>query len=141
MDYYPTILDITGVSGDADHNASMDGVSLVPLLRDPATTLDRRLFWHYPHYHAGGDGPYSAVRDGSWRLIEFHEDNQLALYNLAEDVGETTNLVEQHADKTRELHQQLRDWRRQVKAQMPTPNPDHDPGRATRVGRASRNKQ
>ena len=29
--------------------------------------MDRDLFWHYPHYHAGGDSPYSAIRAGKWK--------------------------------------------------------------------------
>src|SRR5262249_10253414 len=31
-DFYPTILEMTGVKGDAKHNAAVDGASLVPLL-------------------------------------------------------------------------------------------------------------
>ena len=31
-------------------------------------------------------------------------------------------------DKARELKKKLADWRRAVGAQMPTPNPDADPG-------------
>ena len=34
IDFYPTILEIAGQPGDAKHNATVDGLSLVPLLRD-----------------------------------------------------------------------------------------------------------
>jgi arylsulfatase A-like enzyme len=106
-----------------------DGVSLVPLLRRPDHTFDRPLFWHYPHYHPGGATPYGAVRQGDWRLVEFYEDGRLELYNLREDPGESRNLAATHPEQRDALHRLLRQWRTAVDAQMPTPNPDHDPAR------------
>ena len=138
IDYYPTLLEVTGATGDDQHNRSIDGTSITALLRNPATELDRKLFWHYPHYHAGGDGPYSAVRDGSYRLIEFHEDNSVRLYNLDEDVGEQNDLSETLPGKTASLLSSLNHWRESLAAQMPTPNPDFDPQRATEVKKRSR---
>lgn len=135
IDDYPTILEITGQAGDAEHNAQVDGQSLVPLLKDPTEEFDRNLYWHYPHYHAGGDWPYSAVRSGDWRLVESLEDGHLELYNLAEDPGETRNLKGRHGDRAARLQRSLHAWRDRVDAQMPTPNPNFDPQRATEVGR------
>ncbi len=135
IDYYPTFLDVARATGDADHNHSIDGRSLSPLLRDPAIKIDRSLYWHYPHYHAGGDGPYSAIRSGDYRLIEFHEDNSLCLFDLASDVGEQNNLATQKPDKARALHSKLTLWRTSVAAQMPTRNPDHDSARESEVSR------
>ena len=57
------------MAGDEAHNGLVDGVSLAGILRRPDERLDREtLYWHYPHYHAGGATPYSAIRDGDWRL-------------------------------------------------------------------------
>ena len=134
IDDYPTILQATGVVGDAAHNENVDGKSLVPLLKDPARTFDRNLFWHYPHYHAGGDWPYSAVRSGDWRLVESLEDGHLELYNLADDPGETSNLKGVRGDRAAVLQRSLESWREKVDAQMPTDNPDN-PDRAIEVGR------
>lgn len=134
-DDYPTILAITGVTGDEQHNENIDGRSLVPLLKDASHTFDRNLFWHYPHYHAGGDWPYSAVRSGDWRLIESLEDGHLELYNLADDPGETQNLKGPHGDRAAVLQRSLHAWRDKVNAQMPTPNPKFDAKRATQVSR------
>ena len=133
IDYYPTLLEVAQCTGSKDHNQDIDGLSLVPLLRNPANSLSRSLFWHYPHYHAGGDSPYGAIRSGSWRLIEFFENDALELYQLDTDPGEQKNLVETHPVVANKLHQQLRSWRQSIAAQMPTPNPDHDPTRAQRV--------
>ena len=141
MDYYPTILEIAGVSGDQQHNAQVDGRSIVALLKDPTTTMERSLFWHYPHYHAGGDSPYSAVRVGNWKLIEFHEGPELALYDLRQDPGESRNLARQMTQKTTAMHGRLQDWRRRVGAQMTRRNPDYDPARAGKVRRLSGNRK
>jgi arylsulfatase A len=133
IDLYPTLLDIAGVAGDRTHAANMDGVSIKPLLLREKTTLDRDLFWHFPHYHAGGHSPYSAIRSGNWRLIEFHEDGALELYDLATDIGESNNLVNGQPERASALHLKLQKWRHKVSAQMPTPNPNYDPARATEV--------
>ncbi|MBC8875818.1 MAG: sulfatase [Planctomycetes bacterium] len=130
-DLYPTALDVAGASGNARHNARVDGVSLVKLLHDPCAKLDRNaLYWHYPHYHAGGDAPYSAVRSGDWRLIEFHDDTPAGLYNLSTDIEERNNLAATRPDKLKELSTKLHAWRETVGAQMPSKNPDFDPARA-----------
>jgi len=88
------------------------------------------LFWHYPHYHAGGDHPYGAIRNGNWKLIEFYHDQSLELYNLDNDIGEAKNLANKEPERAEKLLTQLRTWRRSVAAQMPTRNPKYDPRKA-----------
>jgi len=135
-DFYPTILEMLGASGDPKHNASVDGVSLVPVLKNPSAKLDREaIYWHYPHYHPGGATPYGAVRAGDWKLIEFYEDMHVELYHLAKDPEETTDLAAKMPERAAELRKKLHDWRTRVGAQMPTPNPDYDPARNRQRGR------
>lgn len=124
IDAYPTILEIAGVADDPAHQS--DGVSLVPLLREKGS-LPRNLYWHYPHYHPGAATPYSAVRQGDWKLIEFFEDNHVELYNLQDDPQEATDLAARHPDKVEQLRKELTAWRKAVNAQLPTPNPDYQP--------------
>ncbi|MBI2929434.1 MAG: sulfatase [Verrucomicrobia bacterium] len=108
--------------------ATMDGVSLAPLLRDPAASLPREfLCWHYPHYHPGGATPYAAIRAGDWKLIQYYEDGRRELFNLREDPSETANLAERQPDKVMELAKKLFDWQQSVGAQAPRPNPAHEP--------------
>ncbi len=142
IDFYPTLLEFTGATGKLEHNQSIDGVSLVPLingesLNGSSQLVQRDLFWHYPHYHAGGDGPYSAVRSGNFRLIEFHEDKSLRLYDLTNDIGEQNDLVNTMPDKSRDLLKRLNEWRASVQAQMPTANPNFDAEKATKVGKVN----
>ena len=123
-DFFPTMLEMAGRQAPSGHK--VDGESLVPLLRQSGGLKREAIYWHYPHYHPGGATPYSAIRQGDWKLIEFFEDNQIELYNLKADLSEKTNLAATRADKSKELLGNLRHWRQEVGAQMPTPNPDYD---------------
>jgi arylsulfatase A-like enzyme len=125
MDYFPTILEMTGHKAELTKS---DGVSIVPVLRDAKAKLPRdEIFWHYPHYHPGGATPYGAVRARDWKLIEFYEDNHVELYNLKDDIGEQNDLAAKMPEKAAELRKKLAEWRTAVGAQMPTPNPNYDP--------------
>ncbi len=124
-DFYPTLLEITGVKPTP--GPVLDGESIVPLLKQSGGLRREAIYWHYPHYHPGGATPYSAIRAGDWKLIEFFEDNRVELFNLQDDPGEQTELAARKPEEAQALRQKLRAWRQQVGAQMPTPNPDYDP--------------
>jgi arylsulfatase A-like enzyme len=116
-DFYPTMLELAGLRADPEQPA--DGLSLVPLLRGRETLSRPALYWHYPHYHGSAWKPGAAIRQGSWKLVEFYEDNQAELYNLAEDAGELKELSQSHPDKKAELLRNLRAWQMEVGAKMP----------------------
>ncbi|MFH1943500.1 MAG: sulfatase [bacterium] len=121
-DFYPTILEMAGLPLRPKQHA--DGLSLFPILiqKEP---LDRQaIFWHYPHYHGSGHKPAGAIRAGDYKLIEWFEDNSVELYNLKENIGEKNNLAASVPEKADELRKMLHDWRKEVGAQMPLPNPD-----------------
>ena len=123
IDFYPTFLDMTGLAGDSNHNADMDGLSLVPLLKNPVAKLKREaLFWHYPHYYPTTT-PVSSIRQGDWKLLEYYEDNHVELYNLKNDISEQNDLAETMPEKAKELRNHLGAWRKAVNAQMPTKRP------------------
>ena len=121
VDFFPTIVEITGAQ--AKPARPIDGVSLVPLLRQTGPLPPRALFWHYPHYSNQGGRPGAAIRDGDYKLIEFYEDNKLELYNLATDIGETRNLAAQMPQRAKELRDRLDTWRKRMGAQIPTRKP------------------
>jgi len=137
VDFYPTILELTGIERDPKH--TVDGVSLAPLLNESGELEREAIYWHYPHYHHST--PAGAVRSGDWKLIEFYEDGKLELYNLADDLGEENNLAEAMPDKARELQARLAAWRNKVDAQMPEANPDFDPKRRKQWGDKRLRKQ
>jgi hypothetical protein len=51
------------------------------------------------------------------------------LYHLRDDLRERHNVASQFPEKTQQLRSMLHDWRREVGAQMPTPNPAFDPAK------------
>lgn len=130
-DIYPTLVELGRATLPTAQ--PQDGVSLVAHLRNPAATLARNtLYWHLPHYHHST--PASSLRRGDWKLIEFFEGNVLELYNLAADPAEKNNLATREPARARELRDALAAWRTRVGARLPTPNPQHDPARATELG-------
>ena len=121
VDFLPTMCEAAGVkAGD------VDGVSLMPLLCGRSLKA-RPLFWHYPHYSNQGGEPASALREGDWKLIEFHPDGRRELFNLREDVSETRNLVEKEPAIARRMAARLDEWRKKSGAILPGRNPAADP--------------
>jgi arylsulfatase A-like enzyme len=122
-DWLPTFCEITGIP---ELPGNVDGVSILPLLKDPDAEgySNRPVYWHYPHFSNQLGRPAGAVRLGDYKLVELYETGSLELYNLAEDISEANDLSATLQDKTLEMHKLLSAWRTNVKAQMPVPNPD-----------------
>ncbi|MEX2172936.1 MAG: sulfatase [Pirellulaceae bacterium] len=125
IDLFPTLAELCGLPVGGKQ-AGWDGVSLAAALKQSGRPARDALYWHYPHYHPGGATPYGAVVAGDYRLVEFYEDGQVELYNLRSDIGESNDLAASLPSKRDELLAMLQTWRKQVGAQMPTPNPDYD---------------
>jgi len=131
VDFYPTLLEVAGAKPPAGQ--PLDGESIVPLLTQQGGLKRDAIFWHFPAYLQGGGNtwrttPGGAIRMGDWKLIEYFEDGRLELYNLRNDIGETTNLAEKMPEKARQLHDRLIAWRKEVHAPVPTEkNPKFDP--------------
>ena len=130
VDVYPTLCQIAQASLPPGQAA--DGISLVPLLKGEVTSLgERALFWHFPAYLQSyrvwneqrdalfRSRPCSIIRVGNWKLHQYFEDGGLELYNLKDDIGETTDLSKKNRPKTQELLARLEAWRRKVHAPVP----------------------
>lgn len=123
-DFYPTILDATGVESKPFQH--LDGMSLMPLLSGDGEFARDALYWHYPHYNQHPQSfPSGVIRDGDWKLIENFETGELQLFNLKSDLGETTNVSEQNRDLTAELFSKLKRWRIAVNADPMQANPQY----------------
>jgi arylsulfatase A-like enzyme len=123
-DFYPTILEMTGLP--ARPRQHVDGISFVPALRGKALNEERPIFWHHPHYGNQGDVPGGAVRIGKWKLIERFEKMDVTLFNIVADPGEHNDLARSQPKITARLRGVLHDWRKTVDARMPTQNPKFD---------------
>ena len=136
VDLYPTFIEVAGA--EADLNPDLDGLSLLPVLKDPAASLQRdSIFWHFPCYLQGSGDPHGgpfrttpagAIRKGDYKLIEWFETGRRELYNLVDDIGETNDLSSEQPALLAELHADMKNWRARVSAPVPTTlNPKYDP--------------
>ena len=119
-DLFATCMNAAGLELPA---GTLDGMDLAPLLKNPREKLERdALFFHYPHYYHTTT-PVGAIRAREWKLLEYFEDNRVELFNLGADMGERRDLAQQLPKKAAELSETLRNWRQNVDAAMPRPNP------------------
>lgn len=116
FDILPTLLALAGIAADGP----FDGLDLMQPQAMPHTVPDRALYWHFPHYHASQWRPGGAIRKGNWKLVEYFEDDSAELFNLAQDPGETTDLSQSNLPMTMALKAELRQWREEMGARMPT---------------------
>ncbi len=122
-DFLPTLAEIAGVD-PAELPKPLDGVNFASVLTDNAALAERPLYWHFPHYHAGGR-PGSVIRVGDLKLIDRPDDDSTELYDLAQDPSETTDLSKKMPDRAQQLNEQLQAWLDEVDAPRATPNPNY----------------
>lgn len=124
-DFFPTILEMAGVNGYSTVQ-TVDGISFVDLLKNPGTTRERTLIWHYPNLWDGpvnlGDAysAYSAIMKGDYHLIYLWETRERRLYNVREDIGEENDLALRMPEKVAELSRELTDSLKAYDAQRPS---------------------
>lgn len=118
VDYFPTFLELAGLelAGGTDHSGTLDGDSLVPLLRGEPLR-DRALFWHVASTYQ--QPPCSVVRQGDWKLVQFLKHGELELYNLREDLKESRNLATKMPGKTNAMLSELIAWRKANRVPLP----------------------
>jgi len=132
MDFYPTMLELAGIKPPEYH--VLDGESLAPLLRGTGTLKRKAVYWHFPCY-LGRTTPFSAIRQGDYKLIETFEDGRVQLFNLKTDIAEKKDLSATLPDKTRALHNALGAWQRATRAEVPVKlNPQYVPNSRPRKG-------
>ncbi len=108
LDILPTALSAAGVESKAEWN--LDGVNLLPHLRGP-TPKDPHdlLYWRF--------GQQMAVRKGPWKLVKYEAvadggkgTSPTRLYNLADDIGEKTDLSAKNPETVQELQAAWDEW-------------------------------
>jgi len=114
------------------HNLAQEGRGEVRRPRE-------ELVFHFPHYQTD-DGPQSAIRLGTLKLLHFYEDDRVMLFDLARDVGERDDLAPRMPAEAQRLRQRLEQYLTAVDAQVPKPNPDFDPTKPVPTREKGRNK-
>jgi len=142
IDFYPTMLEMAGVK--PREGQIIDGVSIVPLLKQTGKLEREAIFCHFPHRLGRLNAPSTYVRKGDWKLIRFYETNEFfpnryELYNLKDDIGETNNLADRMPDKVKELDALIDKFIADTGAIVPKPNPAYDPTVAALSGWVNKN--
>ena len=110
-DVLPTLAQVAGL-----HQVpGGDGISLLPTFTGEKQQQHDVLYWEF--YEGGFK---QAIRNGNWKAIRFYKEatpGRTELYNLDADIGETTDLAQQHPNLVIQL-QRLMDQQR-----TPSPHP------------------
>ena len=99
MDFFPTFLHLAGTNAPSGH--SIDGMNLLPMLRNKTMADERTLHWRF--------GDDWAVRKGAWKLTGKAMKPD-ALVNLADDLEEKTNRLSEQGKLVNELFSMHLDW-------------------------------
>ena len=100
------------IIGYKNKNLHLDGLDLNPIFKGK-TFENRSLFYHFPVYLEAynvhldnGTDPLFRTRPGSviikdnWKLHHYFEDGKIELYNIEEDISESTDLSKTNLEKT-----------------------------------------
>lgn len=111
MDWSASFRRLAGLGPDP---AGEDGIDLLPILLNEKPECERTLFWRRkkgPVRKSVEEG--RAVRDGHWKLVE-QATGESFLFDLENDVAESTNLLDQNPERARRLHDRLDAWEREI---------------------------
>ena len=105
-DMFATVASIAGAS----YQHPIDGHDLTPYLKAiPGTHRPQEFIQHFPHGH--NHDHFALLRKGDWKIIHEYGSGNTRLYNLATDIGETTDLSASQPERlmsmTRYLKQRL----------------------------------
>ena len=106
-DIMPTLADLTNIELPA--NEVTDGISFLPTLLNKDTQKEHKnLYWEF---HEGGGR--LALLEGDWKMVILNakSEEQVELYNLSDDLGETNNLVDANPEITKEMYDKLKSIR------------------------------
>ncbi len=100
MDWSATMLDAGGASPHPDH--PLDGVSLMPVLRDPAAVFERPLNWRMNHRGQ------RASRLANWKYLRV--DGHDYLFDLSADERERANQGKRQPDRLAAMRDGWEAW-------------------------------
>jgi arylsulfatase A-like enzyme len=100
MDWSATVLDAAGVAEDPAY--PLDGVSLLPVLRDAGHSFARPLHWRMNHRGQ------RALRDGKWKYLRV--DGHDYLFDLPADERERANLAGREPGRLADLRDAWESW-------------------------------
>jgi len=125
LDIFASVIAATGIPAPANH--PLDGVDLIPYLNHQKTTPPHsELYWRF--------GEQQAIRKGNYKLLRLRTGEE-QLFDLAQDIGEQTNLLTEKPEITKELRADYERWNAELR------EPLWQPQRANRRNAANKNIQ
>jgi arylsulfatase A-like enzyme len=100
MDWSATILDAAGAKADA--RFPLDGVSLLPVLREAKSSFRRPLHWRMNHRGQ------RALRDGDWKYLQV--DGNEYLFNIPADERERANQAKREPERLAAMREAWQVW-------------------------------
>ena len=117
-DFFATILDVAGL--EPTPGVPLDGESILPVLRHTGEMEREAIYFHYPNYAFHGENRLgSAIRQGDYKLIHFYDKDEVELYDVVNDLSETTNLAGEMPERAAEMKANLQAWLTASGAKMP----------------------
>ena len=118
-DLLPTMVDLAG--NKKLNQTNLDGGSFKLLLANDGKGLVKRfsegLIFHVPYENGIAiKRAHSAIIIDTYKLIKFHDTNELLLFNIAQDLEENNNLAAMFPEKLKELEVALDTYLHKVKA-------------------------
>ncbi len=126
VDLFPTLVELAGLP-EPSVPQSIDGVSLVPVLKNPGKRVRDHAFHAYPKGKLG-----RAIRTDRYRLVEWKvpgadpDTGEIELYDYESDPLESKNLAEEKPKIVRELRETLQTYPEAVSrsGRKPSGKPD-----------------
>ncbi|MBK1880039.1 sulfatase [Pelagicoccus mobilis] len=130
-DFYTTLLKGQGIALPKNH--VVDGIDITPALK--GGELDRdAIFTYFPCLVPVPEWlpPSVSVHAEEWKLVRVfyggeNGQHDYKLYNLENDIGETTNLAAAHPERVKDLDRMIDKYLSDSNAVTPQPNPNFDP--------------
>jgi len=136
VDFLPTACDIAGINPPSDRK--LDGANLLPVIEGQSIERSTPLYWHF---NRASSEPKVAMRIGDWKILarldhpaeprgnDLTEEGQrdfkraqligFELYNLKNDVGESTDLSAAEPEKLKQMTHLLTTKYEEVRAESP----------------------
>lgn len=129
QDVLPTLAELAGVADRVPSDVT--GLSYAPVLFGKSPVKKHQFHywewvqWNWRKNQAVAGGLMQGLRKENWKIARMRNDQPWELYDLAADIGETTDLANQHPSKLKELVQLVEIARGPMRPQH---EPEHPAG-------------
>ena len=118
-DVLPTIADLAGHS-DRRLMKTIDGGTIKKVLFNSGNgkvkRKDKGFYFHVPYINNIALGrPHSSIITDSYKLIKFHDNNELNLFDLTIDIGEKNNIAEEYPQRAKKLESKMENYFKKYK--------------------------